>query len=199
MVVVGCCTTDSRNGKSYLKDREELIGLTISTFAISIVSALSTGIADSLMPDGEFRSILLRTSAVISVTAPILFSSARKITSNISFRVIITVGLPVLLLYSCWPIFRAGIGYVTLYSICYMILFVTMLVRRKYLASSLVLLCSWDTLFMLGVNLVPDVPPMYLLQPVLVTSFSLIYADMGAISVIALAAKAYHRFSRDLR
>ena len=51
---------------------------------------------------------------------------------------------------------------------------------------------------MLGVNLVPDVPPMYLLQPVLVTSFSLIYADMGAISVIALAAKAYHRFSRDL-
>ena len=198
-LLAGAAFLAPRAGLGARRERGELISFTFSGITVVLATAMASGIFDSILPNGELRSRILRTAIISSTVLPISYILFARFVKISAFIFCISgVSSVVLLVNTNWDFIRAGIGYISMYSLTMFLLSCLLLYKNKKMAAGVILLALWDPLFMTGMQPFSDIPPMYLFQPVLVGAFNLIFADLGAVSVIALASKAYQRFTRDL-
>lgn len=170
----------------------------VGAFAAAAAALLGSGIIDSLIPEGDLRSRMMRTSVVIALSIlPFEGIIGRKLRFSGFRSDLLTCATLILAVNFFWPILKAGLGWIiTLF--CLIPLFGAHLYRKKHKATSLILLLSlYDPMYMLGFHL-PDIPPLYLTSIILITIYSAIAINLGSASVIALAANAYLHFARNV-
>ncbi|MCX6119880.1 MAG: hypothetical protein NT027_20285 [Proteobacteria bacterium] len=187
-----------KTGANGIKNREELITIAVSAVAAAIVSAIGSGTVDSLMPDGEMRSRILRTSIVVAVLCPSLAPLLQKKIKSIKLSSLLIVLILTAIVNSQWNHLRAGIAWTSVYTATMLFMSHSLWKRKKILSAIVLIPSFWDPLFMSGFELIRDIPPTYLFQPVLISSLSFLVADLGATSVLGLASRAYSRFTRDI-
>lgn len=182
------------NGTS---SRDELTAVAFSAVAAVMVSAIGSGIVDSLLPDGELRSKLLRTAVLLSVGIILLQRLLAFSKLRIKTRIFISIVVVSSLIHIYWASVRAGNNWIALLAISISI-FSIYLFRRNYKAAGLLSIIGlYDPITMNGIRL-NDSPPIFLMHVCIIGAFCLVVSKLGAISVITLASRAYQRFTRDI-
>lgn len=185
-------------GETERKDREELVSISIAAIASVLVAAIVTGAIDSLLPDGEFRSRILRTCVLFSIAIIPVSNLIRNKIKSVTLRNVCSVGLISSIVNFYWDFFRAGEGWIWSCGIT-VFGFSLYLLRKGYrFAAACAVVALYDSVSMSGLWRMPDAPPLYFLAILPTAAMSLVAADCGAIAVLALASKAYSRFSRDI-
>ncbi|MCX6125440.1 MAG: hypothetical protein NTV34_11940 [Proteobacteria bacterium] len=186
------------SGANAQKRRDELITISVSALAAALVSAIGSGMIDSLLPDGELRSRVLRTAVLTTIMLLPFQTLFNSKVENLFTRLFIISASIVFTVNYNWPFFRAGDGWILSCSITIITISIYLLSRNYRIAGGCSLLVLYDSISMSGLYRIADIPPMYLLILLPITSFSLVVADIGGSSVIALASRAYQRLNRDL-
>lgn len=186
------------SGINAQKKRDELITISVSALAAGLVSAIGTGIIDSLLPDGELRSRIIRTAVIYAaVGLPIVQLLGTRI-QRLAIKIPVCVVFVTLVVNGLWAYLRAGIPWIVACALIVLILAPFLWSKGCRLAAAFVAIGLWDAVYMLGAVGGLDFPPIYLLQAGLIASFSILVADLGAVSVISMASRAYQRFTRDM-
>lgn len=187
-----------KSGADARKNRDDLMAIALTSVAAAVVALINSGLVDSLMPDGELRSRILRTSFLIAAFGYPLFGLVRNSFKENIYTLLFVVLSIAVIVNSFWSSLRAGIPYILAYSFCIVSLAVFYWNRNHKMLTILLLVCIWDPLYMSGFVSSLDIPPMYLLSLGITSCSSIHLANIGAVSVISLASRAYSRFTRDL-
>jgi class 3 adenylate cyclase len=179
-------------------NRHILEALLVSAGLATITSFVSLGVVDTLLPEGDLRNKVLRISLVASIlllplgSLPWMQSGKRRIKLLVGFLAIVSAA------NLAWPWLRGGpvwgwtwISFTTMAS--------AILIRHRYhVAAALLASAGFDALRILGLIQYSDYPPIYLSNVAVMGAFSLVAAELGGVSTIVMAGKAYRRFRRDL-
>lgn len=181
-----------------------------SAFA-TLFSLLSSGILDSILPEGEIRSRLLRSSLCIALGTYPLGLILRKIAAKGYFpkfvvgwklvqpRIFIPVSAIALgiIVNLAWSLFRAGISWSVTVGGLTILFGIVMLFARQYLAAMVIMLGAADAFRILGLVIIGDSPPVFLNQISIAAGLAIWVLDLGALDAIAMVTRAYQRLSRD--
>ena len=178
--------------------RDQLWTVTIAGFFATLCSTISSGAIDSILPDGEIRSRMLRTALVIAITLLPLRSLFSRVITAKSLQILMPIMLMTATVNGGWMFFRAGIIWTFVYGCAPVALSLYLYRYGHRLAGIVMLFPLLDVAKMTGLIEIRDIPPIYLLQTFLISAFSLVGANFGATSVIAMASRAYQRFTRDV-
>jgi signal transduction histidine kinase/ActR/RegA family two-component response regulator len=180
------------------KKREYLQVIALSSVAALLAVVIGTGGIDSLIPDGELRSRILRTAIMTSIALLPLNGLVRKFVRRHLYANLLCLFLVILFVNLNWAEFRAGIAWSLSLAVINACMIGYLYKRLKSpLIAAFAIIGFYDPVSMMGWRFV-DFPPIYVLNAVLIMVMSLAVADLGAISMLALAARAYQHFTREL-
>jgi class 3 adenylate cyclase len=167
------------------------------TFSI-IACFISLGIVDTLLPEGDFRNRLLRTSHMIASILPIFAASINRSKGHFWTRLFLLLSISTISVVLAWPWIRGGSSYAL---VLLTVSFVGVLIfsRNKFYAASV----CWigfvlDGIKISGLFSFNDYPPIYFGNVFSFCAFISVAGELGGFSTIAMAAAAYRRFRRDL-
>jgi class 3 adenylate cyclase len=178
--------------------RRHLRIISLSAVSAIITSAIGSGVVDSLIPDGEIRSRMLRTALIASIMLLPLSGFFQRFIKRDFYANLAAILAVVLVVNLNWTNLRAGLPYVVTMAAMNAALVGFLYLRlNSRLAASLAIFGFYDPITMMGWRFT-DMPHIYILHFVIVAAMSLAVADLGAISVIALAGRAYRHFTREM-
>lgn len=160
--------------------------------------AISSGIFDTLIPDGELRNRTLRASmAAAGFIFPFGFPSFINLRPN-KFSIFTIACVAFTLAFLAWPILKITNFWASTIAIV-STLGTIKLLKGKHFASALLWSSGlFDAAKIAGIFHITDYPPVYLFNVLSLASLGLLAGESGGYAVISMAGEAYNRFKRDI-
>lgn len=186
------------HGISRNANRPMLDILFLSAALATIATTTSLGILDSLLPEGEWRSKLIRLSIVAAVLLPVFSNMPWMMRDGTRKKILLAFFAVAVVGNGFWPWLRGGPTWAITLAAFLTVAILALAKRGHNSAAILVGLGLIDALRMLGYLQGLDYPPLFLLNGTLVAAFTIIASDIGGLATITMAGAAYRRFRRDL-
>lgn len=180
------------------QEQRTLNVLAISAIFASLAAFISFGFLDTLLPEGDFRTKLLRISTILSLSLPIVAQARWISSSQPILRSVLAATLIVLGALACWPWVRAGYTWAGIMTALIVVGAVAFIRMRLWLAAGIWALYIFDAAKIAGIFQIYDHPPIYVGNVSIFLGLTLVAGDLGGFATIAMAGVAYRRFKRDL-
>jgi class 3 adenylate cyclase len=188
----GSSSDRAGSGKNVL---ERYLGLCI---LIAIATCTSLGTFDSLFPEGDVRNKIIRISTVASLSVLLMGDIRFTRRWHNALAAISIIALSMFLGNAVWPWLRGGATWAAVLGATGIAGIIHFLRNRDYLPAMLWGSAIFDACKILGVFRIMDHPPLYLFNLFGLLAITIVVGRLGGFETIALAARAYRRFKRDL-
>ncbi len=169
-----------------------------AAFFAAISAFLSLGILDTLLPEGDARNKVLRVSALLALSLPLVSRIGWLQSGRSTVKLALAVILIAVTSLLCWPWIRGGATWAVVMgalTTAGVVSFSLMKHRTAALVWSTALI---DSAKIFGIFTPSDYPPVYFANVAIFFSLAHVMGELGGYATISLAGVAYRRFRRDL-
>jgi class 3 adenylate cyclase len=200
MVIIICASLLTAGQKLSLNGPIDMDPKSTATAAIMLTIAvtISSGLVDTLIPDGNFRNRALRTLVAAAALMFVIKKPQLLRVKNQKINLFIHSLLALAIAHGAWPLLQDS----TYYALTLFVLAISgsikFLRKNEYLAATLWASGIFDAARVLGLIQITDYPPMYLFNQFSLIALGVFAGNSGGFATIAMAGEAYRRFKRDL-
>jgi class 3 adenylate cyclase len=170
----------------------------LSAILCMAVNALSSGLLDPILPDGQLRSQILRAMVPCSAALLVMEPFYRRLHFGNTFLKITIPAILLTLSFAAWPILSRGPYWALTLSILALVGIYHFTSRKHYVSAAFWATSALDAARIAGLLKLSDVPPLYLFNTFGLMAIGIYCGKSGGFATIGMAALAYNRVRRDM-